>query len=107
MKHDPYAELAEQLLLIEKELRQLGLWAECSPGAEALASTEPFCVDSMDFEAWLQWVLLPRMKALLEAGAPLPKGSGICAMGEVVFAARGITARNLLLELDRFDRLLG
>ncbi|PXB81158.1 pseudouridine synthase, partial [Pseudomonas aeruginosa] len=36
--------LADQLLLIERELRALGWWSESSPAPEALASPEPFCV---------------------------------------------------------------
>ena len=62
--------LAEHLLLIERELRVLGWWQEQAPSAEALASQEPFCVDTLTFEQWLQWIFLPRMKQLLEAGAP-------------------------------------
>ena len=106
MSRQHYAPVAEQLLLIERELRSLKLWSEQAPSAEALASPHPFCVDTLEFEAWLQWLLLPRMKELIEAGAPLPSGSGIRAMGEVSFAQRNIQARSLLLELDRFDRLL-
>lgn len=106
MSQARYAALAEQLLLIERELRALNLWSTLSPSAEALASVQPFCVDSMDFEMWLQWVLLPRIAHCIEHGAQLPKGSGICAMGEVVFAQRSIKAQRLLLELERFDRLL-
>ncbi|MCO2177821.1 YqcC family protein, partial [Pseudomonas aeruginosa] len=36
--------LADQLLLIERELRALGWWSESRPAPEALASPEPFCV---------------------------------------------------------------
>lgn len=34
--------IAEQLLLIERELRLQGWWDEVSPSAEALSSVEPF-----------------------------------------------------------------
>lgn len=98
--------LAEQLLLIERELRALGWWAEEAPSAEALASQEPFCVDSLTFEQWLQWIFLPRMKTLLEAGGPLPAASGIRAMAEVVYREQPTVARRLLELLGEFDRLL-
>ena len=42
--------LADQLLLIERELRVLGVWASSPPAPEALASQEPFCVDTLSFE---------------------------------------------------------
>lgn len=99
--------LAEQLLLIERELRLAGLWSAVAPSAEALASEQPFCVDSLAFEEWLQWILLPRMKTLLEEDLPLPNGSGITAMAEVAFAGRSEQLPELLAALNRFDQLLG
>ncbi len=65
--------LAEQLLLIERELRALGVWAMEAPSLEALASQEPFCVDTLSFEQWLQWIFLPRMKTILEEGGHFPR----------------------------------
>ena len=100
------AQLAEQLLLIERELRVLGWWQSEAPSAEALASQEPFCVDSLTFEQWLQWIFLPRMKQLLETGADLPSVSGIQAMAEMVYREQPGVARRLLELLGEFDRLL-
>ena len=98
--------LAEHLLLIERELRLLGWWQDEAPSAEALASSEPFCVDTLTFEQWLQWIFLPRMKVLLESGAALPSVSGIQAMGEMVYRQQPGIARRLLELLGEFDRLL-
>lgn len=99
-------ELAEHLLLIERELRVLGWWQEQAPSAEALASQEPFCVDTLTFEQWLQWIFLPRMKQLLEADAALPSVSGIQPMAEMVYREQSGVARRLLELLGEFDRLL-
>ena len=98
--------LAEHLLLIERELRLLGWWQDEAPSAEALASPEPFCVDTLTFEQWLQWIFLPRMKVLLESGAALPSVSGIQAMGEMVYRQQPGIARRLLELLGELDRLL-
>ena len=98
--------LAEHLLLIERELRVLGWWQEQAPSAEALASQELFCVDTLTFEQWLQWIFLPRMKQLLEAGAALPSVSGIQPMAEMVYREQSGLARRLLELLGEFDRLL-
>ena len=98
--------LAEHLLLIERELRVLGWWQEQAPSAEALASQEPFCVDTLTFEQWLQWIFLPRMKQLLEAGAALPSVSGIQPMAEMVYREQSGVTRRLLELLGEFDRLL-
>ena len=96
--------IAQQLLLIERELRLLGLWSVDSPAPEALASVEPFCVDTLRFEQWLQWIFLPRMKSIVEAGQPLPQASGICAMAEVVY--REVRVVSLLEALRAFDALI-
>ena len=100
-------QIADQLLLIERQLRQLGLWAQQAPSAEALASQQPFCVDSLTFEEWLQWVFLPRLKNMLEANAPLPTASGIAAMAEQVFVGRALEVKGLIAALEEFDRLIG
>lgn len=99
-------EIAEQLLLIECELRTQGWWAERPPSDEAMASREPFCVDSMPFEQWLQWIFLPRMKVILEQGAPLPSVSGIQPMAEQVYGVGNAQTRMLIKLLGEFDDIL-
>ncbi|CAI8995169.1 conserved hypothetical protein [Pseudomonas chlororaphis] len=103
-----FPKIAEQLLLIERELRLQGLWADTPPSSEALASVEPFAVDTLEFEQWLQWIFLPRMKTILEQDLPLPSASGIQEMAEVVFAGRPMQGRDLQLQilLKEFDQLI-
>lgn len=98
--------LAEQLLLIERELRLLGWWASVAPDAARLSSREPFCVDTLAFEEWLQWILLPRMKVLIEQGGGLPTACGLQPMGEVMWRAEGARVAVLLRLLGEVDRLL-
>lgn len=98
--------LAEQLLLIERELRVLGWWQAQAPSEQALSSQQPFCVDTMAFEQWLQWIFLPRMKQLLEAGGVLPSVSGIQPMAEQVYGGQAAKARVLIKLLGEFDQLL-
>lgn len=100
------AELADQLLLIERELRVLDLWDTSAPDARALASQEPFCVDTLSFEQWLQWIFLPRMKVILEREEALPAVSGILSMAEVVYQTQPQRMAGLLKALGRFDALI-
>lgn len=99
-------EIAEQLLLIERELRKQGWWTELPPSDKAMASPEPFCVDSMPLEQWLQWIFLPRMKVMLEQNAPLPSVSGIQPMAEQVYGVGNAQARELIKLLGEFDEIL-
>lgn len=98
--------LADHLLLIERELRLQGWWGEAPPSAEAMASQEPFCVDAMEFEQWLQWIFIPRMKLIIEHDLALPNASGILAMSEMVYANRAQQSRGLNVLLAEFDELI-
>ena len=97
--------IADQLLLIERELRALGWWGEHAPSDEALASVEPFCVDTLDFSQWLQWIFLPRMKYILEQDMALPNASGILQMAEMVYQGR-TEALRLMALLKGFDEVI-
>ncbi|MDF9618321.1 YqcC family protein [Pseudomonas entomophila] len=99
-------DIADHLLLIERELKVQGWWSDALPSAEALASAVPFAVDSMAFEQWLQWIFLPRMKLILEHGQPLPNASGILVMAETVFVDRPEQSRELRRLLAAFDQLI-
>ncbi|GGJ99701.1 YqcC family protein [Pseudomonas matsuisoli] len=98
--------LADQLLLVERELRRLGWWEDIPPPDKALTSEQPFCVDTLDFSQWLQWIFLPRMKLMIEQDAELPTTSGIRSMAEYVYQARLADARPLIEALGRFDALI-
>ncbi len=98
--------IAEQLLLIERELRVQGWWDDVPPSIEALSSVEPFSVDTLDFHQWLQWVFLVRMKLILEQDLSLPHASGIMEMAEMVYADRSLESRGLLQALKKFDQLI-
>lgn len=98
--------IAEQLLLIERELRVQGWWDEVSPTAEALSSVEPFSVDTLDFHQWLQWIFLVRMKQILEQDLPLPNASGILEMAEMVYADKPSESLDLRNALKKFDQLI-
>ena len=56
--------VAALLIDLEGALRSRLLWDADEPSPEALASTQPFCIDTLDFPQWLQFVFLPRMRAL-------------------------------------------
>ncbi|WP_210396878.1 YqcC family protein [Motiliproteus sediminis] len=78
-------QLRRHLLALESELRRLKLWQPSPPSADALASSEPFCVDTLSLSEWLQWLLIPRINALLDGQLPLPAGCNITALAEESF----------------------
>lgn len=80
------------------------LWSVTQPSVEALQSRAPFCVDTMAFETWLQFVFLPRMHALVDGRLPLPSTMQIAPMAEVAFEGRNVSS--LLQVLTALDTLL-
>lgn len=100
------ARVADSLIQIEIELRQLGLWESRPPAREALQSTQPFAIDRLEFTQWLQFVFIARMKVLIEAGRPLPEVSGMAPMAEEYFSARKESGDTLVEALADMDRLL-
>jgi len=99
-------DIADHLLLIERELKVQGWWDDEPPSDEALESTVPFAVDTMTLEQWLQWIFLPRMKIIIELSHPLPSASGILMMAETVFTDRPEQSRELRRLLAEFDQLI-
>lgn len=103
---DQIGQVADSLLRIEIELRQLGLWDEEPPSPEALQSTQPFCIDTLEFTQWIQFVFVERMKVIIENDHPLPAVSGIAPMAEEHFRGRPESGEGLVRELEEIDRLL-
>jgi uncharacterized protein YqcC (DUF446 family) len=99
-------QVAEVLIDIEAQLRQLGQWDKIPPSTEALASTEPFCVDTLTLPQWLQFVFLPTIYRMLEENQPLPQRCGIAPMAEEFFRGSGLAIGSLVDALLRVDELL-
>lgn len=76
---------------LAKALQHYQLWSDQAPAAEAFASTAPFCIDSMSFEEWLQFVFLVKMTDLIEQGLPLPRQAQLSPMVELVYQDRDVT----------------
>ena len=103
----PQSEQVHALLIdVEAHLRQMGLWQLQPPSPEALASDQPFCIDTLGFDQWLQFIFLPTMYDLLESGQALPSQCGIAPMAEEYFRGTMLPSRALEQTLAAVDRLL-
>jgi uncharacterized protein YqcC (DUF446 family) len=98
--------VAALLIDLEAELRQMQLWGDEAPSPEALASQQPFAIDTLTLPQWLQFIFLPRMYALIEAGAPLPRKCGIAPMAEEYFRGTTLGVSGLLDALEALDEVL-
>lgn len=98
--------VAEILMDVEKELRDLQLWEFELPSEEALASTQPFAIDTLTFPQWLQFIFIPRLYIMVEQCMPLPNVSGVKPMAEEYFQVLNSNSATLILHLERMDNLL-
>ncbi|WP_446469918.1 YqcC family protein [Xenorhabdus stockiae] len=98
-------QILHKLQLIEATMKIVGLWKSYPPKPEAFESTEPFSIDTMAAEEWLQWVLIPRMSALIEQKASLPTSFAIAPYFEEVYKEEAELYLPLLEHLRELDSL--
>lgn len=98
--------LKSLLIDLEAQLHALGCWDAESPGSEALASTAPFAVDTMEFYQWLQWIFIPKMHDLIERELLITMACGIAPMAEQWAGMRGFEANELIAVLSKIDTQL-
>lgn len=101
-----HTDVAAVLIDVEAELRRLDLWQVQPPSAQALASQEPFAIDTLSLPEWLQFIFLPTMYQLIDARAELPAQCGIAPMAEEYFRDRQLATATLLDALKGVDTLL-
>ncbi len=101
-----YGEIADLALLLEAEMRRLELWSRERPSDEALASMQPFCIDTLSFPEWLQFIFLERVRIIVQEEAALPANSDIVPLAEEYFRASEENYGDIISLLGRFDRLI-
>jgi uncharacterized protein YqcC (DUF446 family) len=99
-------EIAAQLIELEAGLRQLGLWSGDVRSPESLVSDQPFAVDVLEMEQWLQYVFLPTLYNLLKQDAPMPEQCAVAPMAEETLGKKPIPCKALIATLRDLDRLI-
>ncbi|EPB6466601.1 YqcC family protein [Cronobacter dublinensis] len=95
----------QQLQRVEQVLRHHKQWQSAAPHSSAFESTQPFCMDTLAPYEWLQWVLIPRLHALLDAGSPLPQAFAVAPYYEVALEASHPARDAVLTVLVELDAL--
>jgi uncharacterized protein YqcC (DUF446 family) len=93
---------------LQDVMSTLGHWSESGVSDDALASQQPFCLDTMNFSQWLQFVFIPKIQALIDAHQILPrliKGQGIEPMA-LEFYKNTQADRDILVLIRQLDNLL-
>ncbi|WP_146875891.1 YqcC family protein [Halovibrio variabilis] len=67
-----YQPLQTALLELEASMKAADLWRMPRPDADAFASQQPFCIDTMSLPQWIRFVFIARLNALIDANAAMP-----------------------------------
>lgn len=89
---------------IEYEMQQKLLWQSLPPNPDAFLSEQPFAIDRMSSYEWLQWIFIPRMRALIDANAILPRNFSLHPYFEESLKEQE-EAAELLSLIKRLDEL--
>ncbi|SDL07610.1 Uncharacterized conserved protein YqcC, DUF446 family [Franzmannia pantelleriensis] len=106
---NPHQRLDQALRELEATLKAADLWRVEQPSAEALASQQPFCVDTMELPQWLRYVFVARLDALVDAEAPLPASCSVAPAADVYLRQAQVQAHHLLLvvkAIENVDRVV-
>ena len=98
--------IAACLSQLEAELKLLSVWESLEPDVEALQSSQPFAVDTLEFHQWLQWIFIAKMQCLLQQRLPLPGACGMQPMVDDWASRKGKSAKQLNSILLALDDLL-
>ena len=98
--------IASLLIDIEASLRNYGFWDVESPPEHSLMSEQPFCIDTLEFYQWVQWVFMPKIRWMLEENMVLPNACGIAPMAEEWIKSQAVQADDLIRILDEIDQLI-
>jgi uncharacterized protein YqcC (DUF446 family) len=102
MQERVQAKIAE----IEQEMKRIGYWQSEPLRPEQYEFRSAFAMDTMAFSQWLQFIFIPRVKNMIEAGEKFPPDSqnGAQAVREFDGDDRAQKLVDLLSEFDEIIR---
>lgn len=102
-----YAQMLNLLQALENELRKQNLWSGTPPDAKAMSSVLPFMYDTLKVHEWLQWVFIPRTRAVIDARKNLPGNCNIHPLAEYEFTKlKNIDSSALLVIILDIDTVM-
>ena len=97
-----YESLDVALTRLEAAMRAGDLWkSQIQPEPSAFDSEQPFNADTMSMGQWLRYVLIPRLRSLMEGRHPLPDNANIAPAAEVYLQENRSSVRLPILEALR------
>jgi uncharacterized protein YqcC (DUF446 family) len=95
--------IAALMTELESALRKQQLWQSVRPSEQALASVEPFAIDSLTFTQWLQFIFIEKITQLLQLNLPLPTAMSIAPMASEYFKLKSNTCPEIVALITTID----
>ncbi len=97
-----YESLDIALTRLEAAMRAGDLWqCQAEPAPSDFESEQPFYADTMSLGQWLRFVLIPRLRSLMESEHPLPASANIAPAAEIYLQDKRTSVRLPILEALR------
>jgi uncharacterized protein YqcC (DUF446 family) len=102
--HNRYTQAEVKISEIEAEMKRIGYWSANPLPEEAYDFHEAFAMDTMAFPQWLQFILVPRVRQIIEEEGAFPPKSMVGAQAVREFDGDE-NASQLVSLLGEFDDL--
>lgn len=104
-----HQQLQTALLELEAAMKAANLWRMPTPEADAFASQQPFCIDTMSLPQWVRFVFVARLNALVDAQAAMPAKCDVAPAMAAYLQQEKVRASDQLLvvrAVERVDQLV-
>ncbi|MCP4321788.1 MAG: YqcC family protein [Alteromonadales bacterium] len=98
--------LALLLRELEVALKDQTLWQSERPSEQALASQEPFAIDTLNFPQWLQFIFIEKITALLQFNLALPTAMDVAPMATEYFKKHSCDSKQIVAVIKRIDLII-
>jgi uncharacterized protein YqcC (DUF446 family) len=101
-------ELGRILQSLQRAMIEADHWSEAAINPASLNSQQPFCLDTMTFSQWLQFVMIPTMQRLIDTNQVLPqliKDQGIEPMARESYSSLEVE-QAIVAKISELDNLL-
>ena len=95
-----YQALSDAINNLIDQMQHDQLWSKQQPDASALKSTQPFCLDTLTFEQWLQFVMVPTFLGMIQKQQALPKQCDIEPMAQQIWQQRYLAVQACIKAID-------
>lgn len=94
----------QKIAAVEFELKKIGAWQTTPLKPEQYDFRKAFAMDTMAYEQWIQFILIPRVQEILATNEEFPSQSMVGAQAIREFDGRDEMA-DLITLLCEFDQL--